>query len=420
MKLPILFLLQLSYCYLMCSGRSSNIVTSKDRSYAPIRFLIPQSIWRKAFKYPPLLKSSVTVVVPIYVPIKDDPENDELDEATIENTVEQTTIPYTTINTTDQLTVANDTEAANDTIVSEVITTTEPATVAGQLFRFPCSCYKGECGCCSGAILQRFKMKTCGNVTFIPEDFVFDVKLSVNNNTVIHRRVSASNPPPICFNPGRAPLIEICAELSNIRIRNRNAYACLDIDANIGGFPIYTASFRCFGVKALLKSMGKKIKELGTSPKDEDDKDDGSNEDAPTTTSNTISLGIFLKNQNQLGPLPKPRGTSKIKSTNMNGKNGNSDKRLGTKGIQTGLKPKPNKTSGPKPISLYGGGSDKDDDGGVLGSIASSVFGNGEGGGILGGGDSDDDDGPFDAIGDFVEDFAYPRKSDLKKKKSKD
>ncbi|XP_053612018.1 uncharacterized protein LOC128676092 isoform X2 [Plodia interpunctella] len=420
MKLPILFLLQLSYCYLMCSGRSSNIVTSKDRSYAPIRFLIPQSIWRKAFKYPPLLKSSVTVVVPIYVPIKDDPENDELDEATIENTVEQTTIPYTTINTTDQLTVANDTEAANDTIVSEVITTTEPATVAGQLFRFPCSCYKGECGCCSGAILQRFKMKTCGNVTFIPEDFVFDVKLSVNNNTVIHRRVSASNPPPICFNPGRAPLIEICAELSNIRIRNRNAYACLDIDANIGGFPIYTASFRCFGfrikanqvnrqpkltsapgpriyvtlrgatddvtnlnrVKALLKSMGKKIKELGTSPKDEDDKDDGSNEDAPTTTSNTI--------------------------------------RLGTKGIQTGLKPKPNKTSGPKPISLYGGGSDKDDDGGVLGSIASSVFGNGEGGGILGGGDSDDDDGPFDAIGDFVEDFAYPRKSDLKKKKSKD
>ncbi|XP_064292565.1 uncharacterized protein LOC128676092 isoform X4 [Plodia interpunctella] len=340
MKLPILFLLQLSYCYLMCSGRSSNIVTSKDRSYAPIRFLIPQSIWRKAFKYPPLLKSSVTVVVPIYVPIKDDPENDELDEATIENTVEQTTIPYTTINTTDQLTVANDTEAANDTIVSEVITTTEPATVAGQLFRFPCSCYKGECGCCSGAILQRFKMKTCGNVTFIPEDFVFDVKLSVNNNTVIHRRVSASNPPPICFNPGRAPLIEICAELSNIRIRNRNAYACLDIDANIGGFPIYTASFRCFG--------------------------------------------------------------------------------LGTKGIQTGLKPKPNKTSGPKPISLYGGGSDKDDDGGVLGSIASSVFGNGEGGGILGGGDSDDDDGPFDAIGDFVEDFAYPRKSDLKKKKSKD
>lgn len=62
--------------------------------------------------------------------------------------------------------------------------------VVGQVIRFPCSCISGQCGCCTGAILERFKMKTCGNISFVPEDFVFDVRLSVNNNTVVRRRVS--------------------------------------------------------------------------------------------------------------------------------------------------------------------------------------------------------------------------------------
>ncbi|XP_063357951.1 uncharacterized protein LOC134647530 [Cydia amplana] len=108
--------------------------------------------------------------------------------------------------------------------------------------------------------MERFRMKTCGNISFVPEDFVFDLRMSVNNRTVLRQRVSADNPPPICFNPGRAPFVRICAELSDIRIRNNNAFACLDITADIAGFQIYSASFRCFG-------LGTKGLQTGLSPK---------------------------------------------------------------------------------------------------------------------------------------------------------
>lgn len=72
---------------------------------------------------------------------------------------------------------------------NELPTTAEPE-VTGQAIRYPCSCIEGQCGCCTGTILQTMNMKACGNISFVPEDFVFDVRLSVNNQTMIRRRVS--------------------------------------------------------------------------------------------------------------------------------------------------------------------------------------------------------------------------------------
>lgn len=65
--------------------------------------------------------------------------------------------------------------------------------VPGQVVRFPCQCRNRQCGCCTGALLDRIRMKTCGNITFVPEDFIFDVRMTVNDNTVVRRRVSGEN-----------------------------------------------------------------------------------------------------------------------------------------------------------------------------------------------------------------------------------
>lgn len=93
--------------------------------------------------------------------------------------------------------------------------------------------------------------------------------------------------------------------------------------------------------------------------------------------------------------------------------------RLGTRGVQTGLKPKPI-SPGPAPVSLFGNSDDDDDDrGGFLSNAAGAIFGGGDsdggglfggGGGIFGGGGDDDDGGPLDAIGDAVGDFFDGRK----------
>ncbi|XP_075970644.1 uncharacterized protein LOC142973015 [Anticarsia gemmatalis] len=304
-KLILLFMLTCSYGY-------------GDKPYRVIKFKIPQSVWQQALHPTPVLKSSVTV--PITVHVQSNEVEDEVDNADEEVNVE-TVVNDTNVTEVlaDPVPVVSDPPPPVVTqkppLQAEVVTNAPP--VPGQVIRFPCECRNGQCGCCTGALMERFRMKACGNLTFIPEDFVFDVKLNVNNNTVVHRRVSASDPPPICFNPRRAPFVRVCAEISNIQIRNRNAHACFDINADIGGFPVFEAPFRCFS--------------------------------------------------------------------------------FGSSGLQSGKKPRPVSSSGPKPVNLFGSGNNDDDEGGFL----ENAFGEG---GLLGGGGSSDD-GPFDGIGDAIGDF---------------
>ncbi|CAG9118141.1 unnamed protein product [Plutella xylostella] len=233
---------------------SGEIILTEDKPYDVIDIKVPVQIWKKAISpTPPILKTQATVVLPVHVESDYNDEDEEpIDE---DNLVEEAPSPVDDVMENppvDTQTVQADvTPAAPVTAapVQDEISNDPTGVVPGQVTRFPCSCVGGGgCGCCTGMLLQRLRMDACGNITFIPEDFVFDVRLSVNNNTVVHRRVSASDPPPICFNPRRIPFVQVCAEITNIRIRNRNAFACLDINADVGGFPVYSTSFRCFGL----------------------------------------------------------------------------------------------------------------------------------------------------------------------------
>lgn len=172
---------------------------------------MPHAVWKQALRPTPILKSPVTIVLPINVQddenlvddedIEDDTENIEVD-ATLVNDEEvipevvQAPEPAPVPAVQDEIVsapvaVANVTET--EVLQEEDETQPPQQDVPGQVVRFPCSCLSGQCGCCTGAILERFRMKACGNMTFIPEDFVFDVRLSVNNNTVVRQRVSGNN-----------------------------------------------------------------------------------------------------------------------------------------------------------------------------------------------------------------------------------
>ncbi|CAD0194681.1 unnamed protein product [Chrysodeixis includens] len=263
-----------------------------DKAYKVINFKVPLSVWRQALQPTPVLKSPITITVPINVQgddydneIEDEEENEEIPEIP-EETVEAVSEPAALQEPVAVAPVASTpTPVITQTPVLQDEVASQPAqpAVPGQVIRFPCACRAGQCGCCTGALMDRFRMKTCGNITFVPEDFVFDVRMTINNNTVVRRRVSASDPPPICFNPRRVPFVRVCLEISNIRIRNRNAHACLDISADIGGFPVYSASFRCFslGTKGLQTGLKPKPVSSGPAPvnlfgnTDRDDDDDG-------------------------------------------------------------------------------------------------------------------------------------------------
>ncbi|KAF9423294.1 hypothetical protein HW555_001363 [Spodoptera exigua] len=251
---------------------------SGDKAYKVIKFKVPHTIWKQALQPTPVLKSSVTITVPINVQDTEYDEESEDNDNEIEEEIENDVpaVVDTVVQADNATQVLQDpvpvaTTAApvaeNPVVQDEVVTQAPAQGVPGQVSRFPCTCRNRQCGCCTGAIMDRFRMKACGNITFVPEDFVFDVRMTINNNTVVRRRVSASDPPPICFNPRRAPFVRVCIEISNIQIRNRNAHACLDINADIGGFPVYSASFRCFRMGASGIQTGLKPRPVSSGPK---------------------------------------------------------------------------------------------------------------------------------------------------------
>ncbi|CAH2050171.1 unnamed protein product, partial [Iphiclides podalirius] len=125
-----------------------------------------KSIWEQALHQTPLLKSPLTVVVPVQVP--QDEENDILENEVVEDEVveEETPVPILESNPTE----------VNDEVVTPVITQSPLTTIAtvaqgpveeddvndtpveeieGQVIRFPCTCVKRQCGCCTGSMLER-------------------------------------------------------------------------------------------------------------------------------------------------------------------------------------------------------------------------------------------------------------------------
>lgn len=278
-KLSLNKLLFLLFCFKSCQSiLGAAAINNKDGPYDPITISIPKNVWKQAFKPTPVLKSAATIVIPIHVSndeyddeSEDDIEANENDVANDELMEEETSILNSTPATLEDSAIALSETNSNRPVEEDLPHDDRPvnandAPVTGQVFRFPCSCVEGQCGCCTGTLLQTINLKACSNISFVPEDFVFDVRLSVNNNTMVRRRVSASDPPPICFNPRRAPFVRVCAEISNIRIRNNNAYACMDINADIGGFEVYSASFSCFGLGASGVQTGLKPKPVSSGP----------------------------------------------------------------------------------------------------------------------------------------------------------
>lgn len=146
-----------------------------------------------------MLRQQATIVLPIHVAQYDEnyveDDEDYMQEPTGDNE-EVLVQDAPVVEPVVQSEIANATAVANITeipLLDEETTTVAPQKVNGSVFRFPCSCVQGQCGCCTGTITERFKMKACGNISFVPEDFVFDVRMTVNNRTVVRRRVSGKS-----------------------------------------------------------------------------------------------------------------------------------------------------------------------------------------------------------------------------------
>ncbi|XP_030756383.1 uncharacterized protein LOC115882456 [Sitophilus oryzae] len=126
-----------------------------------------------------------------------------------------------------------------------VLSTTTRKPFLQSPFRVPCSCSQGQCGCCTGYILDRLNQKACVNMTYEPEEFAVTAVMSLNGVPFYKNSISGKNPPPMCFRLPRFRFITLCVEFSNVYFLNRNVHLCVDAEANWSDFTLVEWSFDC-------------------------------------------------------------------------------------------------------------------------------------------------------------------------------
>ncbi|XP_019872865.2 uncharacterized protein LOC109601079 isoform X2 [Aethina tumida] len=133
--------------------------------------------------------------------------------------------------------------ATTTVTTSPIATTTRRPLLQG--LRLPCSCQDGQCGCCTGYILDRFNQKACLNITYEPDDFALTAAMSMNGKVLYKNSISGKNPPPMCIRVPRLQFIRFCVEFSNVYIASRNIHLCIDAEANWDDFTLLEWSFDC-------------------------------------------------------------------------------------------------------------------------------------------------------------------------------
>lgn len=81
--------------------------------------------------------------------------------------------------------------ATTTVTTSPIATTTRRPLLQG--LRLPCSCQDGQCGCCTGYILDRFNQKACLNITYEPDDFALTAAMSMNGKVLYKNSISGNN-----------------------------------------------------------------------------------------------------------------------------------------------------------------------------------------------------------------------------------
>ncbi|KAL3289540.1 hypothetical protein HHI36_022957 [Cryptolaemus montrouzieri] len=116
-----------------------------------------------------------------------------------------------------------------------------------------CSCQELTCGCCLGINMNQFNFNRegCINFSYRPEEFVIDMNMILNNESVYQNSISGRNPPPIClpislFTSFVFPVpVDICAKVFDIYTKDQNIHMCFDLEARISQAQVLILHFDC-------------------------------------------------------------------------------------------------------------------------------------------------------------------------------
>ncbi|RUS68594.1 hypothetical protein EGW08_023644 [Elysia chlorotica] len=118
-----------------------------------------------------------------------------------------------------------------------------------------CSCVGSQCGCCVHMEVEAVGLNDtgCVNITYLSKEIGFEFTLSVDGIVIIDKKISVSNPPPLCAAiPYLKKLASACVQFSNLTFQDKRFSGCVSVEIVFAGEVLVNYKFGCFHIPPAL------------------------------------------------------------------------------------------------------------------------------------------------------------------------
>ncbi|XP_071130776.1 uncharacterized protein [Mytilus edulis] len=127
-----------------------------------------------------------------------------------------------------------------------------------------CHCSGQTCNCCKTVTLKLISLtkQVCANLVFDQQGLGFELQLSIDGKVVLHHKVEAKNPSPVCVEiPLHGMQIKVCIEFTNLKVSTTGMSGCLDLSAKMTRE--YKFQLGCFKIPPSDHPLGDLLSESG-------------------------------------------------------------------------------------------------------------------------------------------------------------
>ncbi|KAK3774436.1 hypothetical protein RRG08_028622 [Elysia crispata] len=125
-----------------------------------------------------------------------------------------------------------------------------------------CSCQGMQCGCCIHLEEESIGLNDtgCVNVTYLSKEIGFEFTLSVDGIVLIDKKISVSNPPPLCADiPYLKKLASACVKFSDLHFQDKQLSGCIAVEIVFVGEVLVNYSLGCFHIPPTLDNKDLKF-----------------------------------------------------------------------------------------------------------------------------------------------------------------
>ncbi|GFS23787.1 hypothetical protein ElyMa_005141500 [Elysia marginata] len=114
-----------------------------------------------------------------------------------------------------------------------------------------CSCQGMQCGCCLRLQVEKIGLNDtgCVNVTYLSKELGFEFTLSIDGIVLIDKKISVSNPPPLCAAiPYLKKLASACVQFHDLHFHDKQFSGCVSIEIMVATEVLVKYDVGCFHI----------------------------------------------------------------------------------------------------------------------------------------------------------------------------